>query len=335
MAEVVLLLDVMGAVAACVKLPDPAVTAILPPDVNPVLAARLIVVAASVTAPPTVIGAVANCTLLVVRLRLPLMPVPLIPFSVVVPVPANCVRFPAILTVLWNVTVAAESMVSPVRAVVAPTAPSVRLPAPSVVVSVLAPLIALALTDPPAVLKEVFPASVTAPRATLSAEVVTLPLSVTLPLDEPSCSVRDPVPELDADDPQRDLLLTNRASMLLDAANLYTQLPDSAKAISLLSTACEIHQQRLAEQPDSVERQLSVVRMQCAMATLLKNLQDSAAAVKLAQQTLLSARQITLTNPLLQPELMRLQDELQAIIDSQNTATAPPNSNAAATGAQQ
>ena len=147
--------------------------------------------------------------------------------------------------------------------------------------------------------------------------------------------VRQVIRELDADDPQRDLLLTNRASMLLDAANLYTQLPDSAKAISLLSTACEIHEQRLAEQPDSVERQLSVVRMQCAMATLLKNLQDSAAAVKQAQQTLLSARQITLTNPLLQPELMRLQDELQAIIDSQNTATAPPNSNAAATGAQQ
>ena len=171
-AAVVLLVVVIGAVAACVKPPDPAVMAILPVAVSPVLLPRLMVVAARVTAPPTVIGAVANWTLPVVRLRFPLMPVPLIPFSVVVPVPADCVRLPAMRTVFWNVTAAADTMVTPVSAVVAPVAPSVRLPAASVAVRALAPSIEVALRDPPAVLKDVFPASVIAPSATLSAEVL-------------------------------------------------------------------------------------------------------------------------------------------------------------------
>jgi len=147
--------------------------------------------------------------------------------------------------------------------------------------------------------------------------------------------VHQTILELDADDPRRDLLLTNRASMLLDAANLYAQLPDAVKAASLMTTACEIHQQRLTEQPDSDERRLAVVRVQCAMATLLKNLHESAASVKQAEEALLSAGRITLRNPLLQPELTRLQVELQAIIDGQAAATGPGTSNAPAEPPQQ
>lgn len=133
--------------------------------------------------------------------------------------------------------------------------------------------------------------------------------------------------KLDAEDPQRDLLLTNRASLLLDAANLHARLRNSVEAISLMTTACEIHQQRLAERPDSDERRLSQLRMQCAMATLLNTLQNFENAVRLAQDTLLSASRISLSNPLLQPELTRLQGELQAIIDGQTSSTAPATSN--------
>ncbi len=123
--------------------------------------------------------------------------------------------------------------------------------------------------------------------------------------------------------------------MLLDAANLYAQLPDAVKAVSLMTTACEIHQQRLTEQPDSDERRLAVVRVQCAMATLLKNLHESTASVKQAEEALLSAGRITLRNPQLQPELTRLQVELQAIIDGQAAATGPGTSYAPAEPPQQ
>lgn len=124
------------------------------------------------------------------------------------------------------------------------------------------------------------------------------------------------IAEMDADHPQRDTFVTNRASMLLDAANLHARMQKPAEAISLMSTACEIHKQRLAEQPDSEERRIAVIRQQCAMATLLRNLQDFESAARHAQETLLLSRQFTQTNSQLQPAMSTMQAELQAIIDS-------------------
>ncbi|MFN5798878.1 MAG: hypothetical protein ACK5AN_15245, partial [Planctomyces sp.] len=53
------------------------------------------------------------------------------------------------------------------------------------------------------------------------------------------------------------------------------------------------------------------------------------------EEALLSAGRITLRNPLLQPELTRLQVELQAIIDGQAAATGPGTSYAPAEPPQQ
>jgi hypothetical protein len=129
------LVVVTGALAACVKPPAPAVKEIVPGDVTPVLLPRPMVPAAMLTLPTTVTGAVAICTLLVVRLKLPEMPAADVPFRVVVPVPAVCVRSPSSRTVPVNVTLAADAMVSETGADVPPMVPSVTLPAAAVIVA--------------------------------------------------------------------------------------------------------------------------------------------------------------------------------------------------------
>ncbi|MFM7865469.1 MAG: hypothetical protein ACKPHU_14740, partial [Planctomycetaceae bacterium] len=126
----------------------------------------------------TVSGAVAICTLLVVRLKLPEIPAADVPFRVVVPVPAVCVRSPSSRTVPVNVTLAAEAMVSETGADVPPMVPSVTLPAAAVIVAEKAPLRLLAVRVPPVVLKDELLPSDKPLNDTLSADVVRLPATV-------------------------------------------------------------------------------------------------------------------------------------------------------------